>query len=91
VCPVKIDIPRLLLHLRSEISANGATGKRSERLAFKFWAMIMMRPWLYEKSAGAGRIFQRWFKSPLKAWTKARDLRPIEAQSFRALWRQGKW
>jgi L-lactate dehydrogenase complex protein LldF len=88
VCPVKIDIPRLLLHLRSEITAKEKTGRRSERFAFKLWAMVMTRPWLYEKSASAGRIFQRWFKSPLKAWTKSRDLRPIEAQSFRELWRR---
>src|SRR5215813_626249 len=59
VCPVKIDIPRLLLHLRGEISAKGeGKGGLKERLAFKFWAMIMMRPWLYEKSAAAGRLFQ---------------------------------
>jgi L-lactate dehydrogenase complex protein LldF len=88
VCPVKIDIPRLLLHLRSEISSGHKTGHTKERLAFKFWAMIMTRPWLYEKTARAGRLFQRWFKPPLKAWTKGRDLRPIEAESFREQWRR---
>src|SRR5215216_7017264 len=67
VCPVKIDIPELLLHLRAEITegaarspdaaaapggASAATGdraprlkrRRSERLAFKLWAMVMTRP-----------------------------------------------
>lgn len=87
VCPVKIDIPRLLLHLRGEITARGqAKGGAKERLAFKFWAMVMTRPWLYEKAAVAGRLFQRWV--PLQAWTNWRDLRPIEAQSFREQWRQ---
>src|SRR5205085_3864739 len=52
VCPVKIDIPRLLLHLRAEISSKQPGGNRRERLAFKFWAAIMTRPWLYEKTAG---------------------------------------
>jgi len=42
VCPVKIDIPRLLLHLRAEIAPR--KGKVSERLAFKMWAQVMMRP-----------------------------------------------
>ena len=89
VCPVKIDIPRLLLHLRSEISARPGSGKRGERMAFKLWAMIMMRPWLYEKTAFAGRLFQRWFKpAAVKAWTSGRDLRPIEAESFRDKWRR---
>jgi L-lactate dehydrogenase complex protein LldF len=88
VCPVKIDIPRLLLHLRGEISGRQQTGRRAERAAFKLWATIMTRPWLYEKTAVAGRLFQRWFKPPLKAWTSGRDLRPIEAQSFRERWRR---
>ena len=88
VCPVKIDIPRLLLHLRGEISEKQPNGRRKERLAFKLWAAIMMRPWLYQKAAIAGRLFQRWFKFPLKAWTSGRDLRPIEAESFREQWRR---
>jgi L-lactate dehydrogenase complex protein LldF len=87
VCPVKIDIPRLLLHLRGEISAKGqGKGGAKERLAFKFWAMIMTRPRLYEKAAVAGRLFQRWV--PLHAWTNWRDLRPIERRSFRDQWRR---
>jgi L-lactate dehydrogenase complex protein LldF len=88
VCPVKIDIPRLLLHLRGEISSTQLSGRRKERLAFKLWAAIMMRPRLYEKTAIAARVFQRWFKAPLKAWTNGRDLRPIEAESFREHWRR---
>lgn len=88
VCPVKIDIPRLLLHLRGEISSTQLSGRRKERLAFKLWAAIMRRPRLYEKTAIAARVFQRWFKAPLKAWTNGRDLRPIEAESFREHWRR---
>ena len=89
VCPVKIDIPRLLLHLRGEITARERSGRRAERIAFKLWALIMTRQWLYEKSALAGRLLQGWFKAPpVKAWTSGRDLRPIEAESFREQWRK---
>ncbi len=88
VCPVKIDIPQLLLHLRSEISEKQPNGRRKERLLFKLWAAIMTRPWLYEKTASAARLFQRWLKPPVKAWTSGRDLRPIEAESFREQWRR---
>lgn len=91
VCPVKIDIPRLLLHLRGEISSREShvkPSRRKERLAFKLWAAIMLRPRLYEKTAVAARLFQRWFKPPLKAWTSGRDLRPIEEESFRERWRR---
>ncbi|HEX6719391.1 MAG TPA: LutB/LldF family L-lactate oxidation iron-sulfur protein, partial [Pyrinomonadaceae bacterium] len=51
VCPVKIDIPRLLLHLRGEITENGSTAvaqvkkRTSERAAFKVWRITMTRPW----------------------------------------------
>jgi L-lactate dehydrogenase complex protein LldF len=83
VCPVKIDIPRLLLHLRGEISARQSS---RERFIFKLWAAIMTRPWLYEKAAVVARLFQRWL--PLTAWTSGRDLRPIEAESFRDKWRR---
>ena len=49
VCPVKIDIPRLLLHLRAEITeatspelGQSPPTKRGERLAFRVWASVMM-------------------------------------------------
>lgn len=83
VCPVKIDIPRLLLHLRADISPR--KGGVGERLAFKVWAKLMMSPTLYRMSSVAGRLLQRLF--PIApAWTKSRDLRPIESKSFHDLW-----
>jgi L-lactate dehydrogenase complex protein LldF len=64
VCPVKIDIPRLLLHLRGEITEgrSGQTGSGKnpgERFAFKVWARIMTSVRLYKISARLGRILQR--------------------------------
>jgi L-lactate dehydrogenase complex protein LldF len=71
VCPVKIDIPELLLHLRSEITeggrvsrqeqeAGGSFKKRTgERFAFKVFAAVMTRPRVYELSIKLGRLLQR--------------------------------
>lgn len=66
VCPVKIDIPRLLLHLRSEVTETRrdevspkAKSRTGERLVFKLWAMTMKSPWLYENGARVARIFQK--------------------------------
>lgn len=85
VCPVKIDIPRLLLHLRAEVAAS-PKGNASERLIFKLWARVMMSPSLYKIGTTAARIMQRVM--PLsRAWTSGRDLRPVERQSFRDLWK----
>jgi L-lactate dehydrogenase complex protein LldF len=83
VCPVKIDIPRLLLHLRAEIAPR--KGSIAERLAFKVWARTMMSPTLYKLGSVAGRIFQRVMPIS-RAWTNGRDLRPIESKSFHDLW-----
>ena len=83
VCPVKIDIPRLLLHLRAEISPR--KGSLAERLAFKAWARVMTSPALYKMSSVAGRILQRVVPIS-RAWTNGRDLRPIESKSFHDLW-----
>jgi L-lactate utilization protein LutB len=82
---VKIDIPRLLLHLRAEIAPR--KGSIAERLAFKVWARTMMSPTLYKLSSVAGRIFQRVMPIS-RAWTKGRDLRPIESKSFHDLWNE---
>lgn len=85
VCPVKIDIPRLLLHLRAEIAPR--KGSMAERLAFKMWAKVMMSPTLYKLSSTAGRIVQRVIPVA-RAWTNGRDLRPIESKSFHDLWNE---
>ena len=115
VCPVKIDIPELLLHLRAEITEGSEVRdersepvkrKTGERLAFKMWAAVMTRPRLYEFSARVGHLLQGFIKRgnrigkvggligrlapPLAAWTGTRDLRPIEAKSFRQQWRSAE-
>jgi L-lactate dehydrogenase complex protein LldF len=64
VCPVKIDIPQLLLHLRAEITEHtpgNAKKSTGERLAFKVWARIMTSPGLYNLSTRLGRMCQGLF------------------------------
>ena len=71
VCPVRINIPDLLLHLRSQ--AQGETPspspkpKRSpagERLSMRLWAWAMQRPWAYRLGARAARVgLQLWARS----------------------------
>ncbi|HLH15807.1 MAG TPA: LutB/LldF family L-lactate oxidation iron-sulfur protein [Bryobacteraceae bacterium] len=102
VCPVKIDIPKVLLDLRSEVKkAEAREGhSRLERLAFRAFAWVMTHPRVY---AMAGRMAAAvapasdggWIRhlpaplavGPLKAWLSQRDLPPPPARSFRDLWR----
>src|SRR5437870_4002279 len=72
VCPVKIDIPELLLYLRAEITESSrqeAEGRRQEQVVtprrlegftFKLWAAIMTRPRWYELSGRVARVLQRF-------------------------------
>ena len=103
VCPVKIDIPKLLLQLRSEVTkAKTREGQnRLERLGFRVWAWVMQHPRIYELLGMAGSLVfsasepGRWLRGapplmnvgPLRAWTSERDIPPLPAKSFRQLWR----
>ncbi len=69
VCPVKIDIPELLLHLRAEIVEGTVAGtadqkgpvkrKLMERLAFRMYAFGWSRPALYRLGIRVARLMQR--------------------------------
>src|ERR1700736_6036224 len=50
VCPVKIDIPKILLELRSDVKKSEAREKqnRIEKLAFRVFAWVMTHPRIYE-------------------------------------------
>jgi L-lactate dehydrogenase complex protein LldF len=96
-CPVKIDIPSVLLHLRA--AAVEATAPATERaamgaLAWAFrgprrlalaarLARLAQRPLL--RGNGGGRI--RRAPGPLAGWTQSRDLKPLARRSFSHWWR----
>jgi len=83
VCPVKIDIPKVLLDLRSEGSKSPI-----EKLAFRAFAWMMRHPRVYEV-AGHLLPFATGLKvGPIRAWLSQRDLPTPPARSFRQLWRQ---
>ena len=103
VCPVKIDIPKILLALREEVThAKEREGQgKLERLAFRAWAWVMRHPLVYEM---AGMVAQAampeaerngWIRyvpalmnaGPLRAWASQRDLPAAAPKSFRQLWR----
>jgi len=76
VCPVKIEIPKLLLKLRSEVTeAKGRQGKGGlERSAYRMFAWVMAHPKIYRL---AGRIGAKLAPlvppvGPLKKWASQR-------------------
>jgi L-lactate dehydrogenase complex protein LldF len=103
VCPVKINIPEVLVHLRAEKvqRSAGAVGWAArldpERVAMITMARVFASRRLYEAAQRAGRVGQRplvhggriqRLPGPLSAWTSMRDLPPVPAQSFRDWWRE---
>jgi L-lactate dehydrogenase complex protein LldF len=94
VCPVKIDIPRLLVQLRAVARARQAWGKR---VLMRGWAWAMHAPWRYRLGQRLLRRFlpdagDGWVRSglgPLRSWTAQRDLLRPPTLSFRELWKKG--
>ncbi len=102
VCPVRINIPDLLLHLRARAQETLPAPKPPgspvrERTAMRLWAWLMSSPRRYAWSARIARIGQRlaarsgWIGSsrlfPVSAWTHGRDLPALAARSFRQRWK----
>jgi L-lactate dehydrogenase complex protein LldF len=70
VCPVKIDIPEMLLHLRTQITEGAAEHsqaevspkvKGTERLIFSLYGFAWRRPWMYRLGMQAARISRAVF------------------------------
>ena len=93
VCPVKIDIPNVLLHLRAK--AVEAKASRTERTLMRSAAWLFAGPRRLAAAQRVGRLGQRPFvragsirhlPGPLAMWTRTRDLKPVAEKSFRSWW-----
>ncbi len=95
VCPARIDIPELLIRLRS-----GQVGQRTvgitRNLGFKLAFRMLGSSFWYRVGQGIMRLGLRlwnhegWIRSlpwPFSSWTMYRDVRVPAAKSFRRLWR----
>jgi L-lactate dehydrogenase complex protein LldF len=85
VCPVKIDIPSVLVHLRSRVVDESGFGV--EKAAMKAAGRVFASRRSYERAqrlAGLGRFPV----GPLRTWAKARELPEVPRQTFREWWRE---
>jgi L-lactate dehydrogenase complex protein LldF len=95
VCPVKIDIPAVLVHLRQRIVAQG-DADLGERVAMKGAALALGSARRTEVAHTVARTVQRPFAHEgflidlpgvLGNWTATRALPAIPPQSFRQWWK----
>ena len=95
VCPVRIDIPEVLVHLRGKaVEAKGPYTPEAVSMAAASWVMASPRRFrLGQRLASALRIFARrgritrlpW---PGSRWTGSRDLPAPAKETFTAWWRR---
>jgi L-lactate dehydrogenase complex protein LldF len=99
-CPVKIDIPAVLVHLRARhVEERRATHRlpSAEAVAMAAAAYTMDHPALYAAAQRTGRIGRllagrtrpkriRRLPPPLAGWTSTRDAPAPPRESFRAWW-----
>ena len=94
VCPVRIDIPKLLLHGRAVVVQT--QGQGLEGIVLRRLGRIFGSRRSYARAQRLGRRAQRlfvrrgWFRrfppGPLRAWGRTRDLPAVPDQTFREWW-----
>jgi L-lactate dehydrogenase complex protein LldF len=91
VCPVKIDIPTVLVHLRGRVVREVKSRWSPERVAMDALSLVFRSRGRYERAqrmarAGNGPLAR--MPGPLSGWTTMRELPDIPPQTFRAWWAQ---
>ena len=101
VCPVKIDIPEVLIHLRHKVVEQDTQGLgvlNPENLAMKSMAMLFRSERRFRAAQRLGRMAERplvnkqgyitWLPGLLGGWTQVRDLQEMPKQTFREWFEQ---
>ncbi|MCK6624432.1 MAG: lactate utilization protein [Anaerolineae bacterium] len=96
VCPMRIDIPRMLLKLRDE-STRAGQSPAWLKLGIGLYRFAVVRPSLYRLGGSLARRTTRllakdgWMSKlpgPVAAWTNTRDFPAFAPQSFSQQWRE---
>jgi len=98
VCPVKINIPEVLIHLRNKVVEQ--KGMSAEALAMKMMGMIFLSERRFRAAQRLGRMAElplvrkdgqgvgwiSWLPGMLGGWTQVRDLQEMPKETFRDWW-----
>jgi L-lactate dehydrogenase complex protein LldF len=100
VCPVKINIPEVLIHLRNKVVLQNTAGVAGlfdvEAGAMKAMAMIFRSERRFRAAQRMGRVAEfplvgkdgwiGWLPGLLGGWTQVRDLQEMPKETFRDWW-----
>jgi len=93
VCPVRIDIPGLLVHERGRVVRSERQGL--EGASLRLLGRVFASRERYERAQRLARRLQRpavregrvrWFVGPLAGWGSSRELPAVPPQTFREWW-----
>ncbi len=93
-CPVRINIPHMLIGLRELQHKHKPSGWGD--FAYGMWRFVLRRPWLYRMAVRMARWFLGWratkgwlnkLPGAGQGWTAARDFPAPAPRAFRDLWR----
>ncbi|WP_405859721.1 LutB/LldF family L-lactate oxidation iron-sulfur protein [Streptomyces sp. NBC_00090] len=95
VCPVAIDIPEVLVHLRERVAEEGGKGHRLEKAAVKASTWVLDHPTALatgERLASATRkLHPKRLPGPgARQWSDHRDLPEMPAEPFRDWWKRNR-
>ena len=100
-CPVKINIPRMLLKLRQDLKEGDKENRKAtfpERFGFGIWSRIVASEGALSKYRAIASLAQRPFVkgsrlrriplAPFSKWTRNRDFPRLAPKSFHKVWEQ---
>ncbi len=97
-CPVKIQIPKMLIQLREALNESPGQQSWLQRWAYRIWAASLRSAWKYRIGTWLatrllGRAYrqQRWLTTlpgKLDGWTQQRDFPAPAPQRFRDWWKR---
>jgi L-lactate dehydrogenase complex protein LldF len=88
VCPVKIDIPSVLIHLRGRVVREHKSRLSPEALAMEAIGRVFGSQSRYERAQKLARLGRGPIGNALlPGWSAMRDLPEVPAQTFREWWR----
>ncbi|GGK00470.1 iron-sulfur cluster-binding protein [Streptomyces camponoticapitis] len=93
VCPVAIDIPEVLVHLRERVADQGGKGHRLEKAAMKAAGWVLDHPGVLGAGERVASKTRKLHPSKLPgagAWTRSRELPEMPAEPFRDWWKKNR-